>query len=71
MSELPEPKIGDMATVLIPADERHYNDLWWWDGNRVMVTEIHEDRYFVRTTDGYATWLYRHMFVLANTEVQA
>ena len=69
MSELPTPKIGDMATVLIPADERHHNDLWWWDGNRVMIAKIHEDRYLVRTADGYATWLYRRMFVLANTEV--
>ena len=69
MSELPEPKIGDMATVLISADERHYNDLWWWDGNKVMVTKIHGDRYLVRTTDGYAAWLYRYMLVLANTEV--
>ena len=66
VNALPTPKIGDMATVLVPTDERHIKDLWWWDGARVMIIDIHEDRCLVRTTDGYATWLYRRMLALAN-----
>ena len=66
VNALPTPKIGDMATVLVPTDERHIKDLWWWDGAKVMIMDIHEDRCLVRTTDGYATWLYRRMLALAN-----
>lgn len=70
MTELPEPKMGDMVTVLVPANERHIKDLWWWDGAKCVITAIHEGRYRVLTTDGYQGWFERHLLVLVNEEVQ-
>ena len=70
MTELPDPQIGDMATVLVPNDERHINDLWWWDGAKVVITAIHEGRYRVLTTDGYQAWFERRLLVLVNEKVQ-
>lgn len=63
-----EPKIGDMATIMIPEDERHINDLWWWDGYKVMIIDVAHGRCRVRTAEGYTTWLHRRMLVLANED---
>ena len=71
MNELPEPKIGDDATILIPGDERHHKDLWWWDGKRAKVIDVHDRNFRVRTTDGYTTWLHRRHIAVANREVRA
>ena len=68
MTELPEPKIGDRATVLVPANERHIKDLWWWDGARCIITDTHEGRYRILTTDGREGWFDRRMLVLVNKE---
>jgi hypothetical protein len=66
VNALPTPQIGDMATVRVPTNERDLYDLWLWDGWKVTIAHIHEDRYLVLKADGCATWLYRRMFVLAN-----
>lgn len=70
MTELPEPKIGDMATILVPPDERHIKDLWWWDGARCVVAAIHEGKCYVITYDGREGWFDRRMLAIANQEAQ-
>lgn len=71
MSELTEPKIGDMATVMVPVDERHIKNLWWWDGAKCIITDTHEGRYKILTNDGYEGWFARRMLVLVNEAVQS
>ncbi len=70
VSELTDPKVGDMATVLVPNDERHIKDLWWWDGARCVITDTHDGRCKILTTDGREGWFARRMLVLVNEEVQ-
>ena len=70
-SMLTEPKIGDMATVVIPTNERHIKDLWWWNGAKVVIANVDESgRCFILTNDGYQGWFDRRLLVLANEEPQ-
>ena len=66
MNALPTPKIGDMATVLVPTDERHIKDLWWWDGARCIITDTHDGKCKILTTDGREGWFDRRMLAVAN-----
>jgi hypothetical protein len=72
MTGLPEIKIGDSVTISVFDDERHENDLWWWDGARCKVTAIHNEVYQVITTEGYQSWFPRRLLVksMAKDQVQ-
>ena len=69
MNELPVPKIGDMATVLVPAHERHIKDLWWWNGAKVVIAGIDKNgRCLIIMDNGARGWFDRRLLVLANQD---